>query len=80
MFRGPLSPDRFNTRRMPRFRCPPTLRSSITYPHLEARREPSQKQLATHRIQALGKVRTWFNGPAESCGGILVLPTGSRKT
>lgn len=59
---------------------PPTLRSSITYPLLEARREPSQKQPASHQIQALGKLRTWFNGPAESRGGILVLPTGGGKT
>ncbi|TSA79971.1 DEAD/DEAH box helicase [Deinococcus detaillensis] len=58
----------------------PTLRSSILYPLAEARRNPSQKQPASHQAQALSKLRSWFGERAPVHGGILVLPTGGGKT
>jgi len=47
----------------------------------DARRHGFAKNPAPHQAQALHELDKWYkSAPADSCGGILVLPTGGGKT
>lgn len=51
------------------------------YNLIKARKQRSTLNLAAHQIEAVKKLRKWFNREDESNnGGILVLPTGGGKT